>query len=181
MNKRAIFILGLIVLFFGTAYAVTKMGNKGEDNIVADEVAIVKEEESVPLNQETVSTSIEEVKATPNTILILKKLYTDCGHTITDTAEIPDEMVNLTEKELAEKYSSWTMEKFSKEEIILSKELDSFCGEHYLLIEEEGKVQVYILDESGNRNLKETTEIAFEYLPETDKVILQNRDLCLWK
>ena len=87
---------------------------------------------------------------------------------------MPGEMVNLIKDELAAKYPGWKVEEFSKEEVLLSKELDSFCGEHYLLIEEEGAVVLYRLDEGDNRNLIETTDIAFEYLPETDKVILKN-------
>lgn len=82
-------------------------------------------------------------------------------------------MVNMTKEELAAKYPGWKVEDFSKEEVLLSKELDSFCGEHYLLIEEEGTVVLYSLDEGDNRSLIETTDIAFEYLPETDKVILK--------
>lgn len=174
MDKRAIFILGLITLFFGTAYATTKFGMSNEENIVADEVVITKEEENTIVKQEVISTSAEEAKTTPNTILVLKKHYKDCDHVITDTAEIPEEMVNLTKEELAERYSSWTIEEFSKDQVVFLRESDSFCGEHYLVIEEEGVIKIYMLDEEGNRTLIETTEIAFEYLPETDKIILSN-------
>lgn len=60
-------------------------------------------------------------------------------------------MVNLTKEELAAKYPGWNLEEFSKKEVLLSKELDSFCGEHYLLIEEEGKVLLYSLDEADRK------------------------------
>lgn len=174
MNKRAILILGMITLFFGTAYVTTKIGREEEANVPADEIIVSHEEENNIVNEETISTSVEEDKISPNAVLILKKHYTDCGHSITDTSEIPEEMVNLTESELKKKYSSWNIEKFSKEEIILSREANSFCGEHYLLIQEEGQVVIYNIDEQGNRNMKEATEIAYEFLPETDKIILNN-------
>lgn len=83
-------------------------------------------------------------------------------------------MVNLTKQEVEKGYPNWKIEKFEKEEIILSKELNSFCGEHYLIIEEEGRVLIYSLDEAGNKTLKENTDIATQYLPETDRIILQN-------
>lgn len=175
MNKRAIFILGIIVMFFGSAYFTTKIGSHIEDNIIADNIVeteneIVKNDEDVP----TISTASEEIKVTPNTLLILKKVYTDCGHTIVSSAEIPEEMVNMTKSELEVAYSNWDIEKFTKEEVILSRKSDSFCGEHYLLIEEEGKVYIYNLNENGEKEGQKETEIAFEYLPETDKIILSN-------
>ena len=175
MNKKAIFILGLMVLFFGTAYATTKMGAKVDNNVVADNI-VIKEEEETPTQEQVpvVSTASEDIKVIPSTLLILKNKYTDCGHTIISNAEIPEEMVNMTEEELKKAYSSWNVEKFTKEEVILSRETDSFCGEHYLVIAEEGKVMIYTLDEQGGRLVKEETEIAFEYLPETDKIILNN-------
>lgn len=175
MNKRAIFILGLIVLFFGSAYFTTKLGADASNNVAADNIVKENEEnnkveEQVPV----ISTASDEIKVTPNTLLILKKKYTDCGHTIINSAEIPEEMVNMTESELKDGYSGWNVEKFTKEEVILSREVNSFCGEHYLVIAEEGQVIVYSLDESGGRSIKEVTDIAFEFLPETDKIILGN-------
>lgn len=171
MNKRAIFVLAVIVVFFAAVYFGTKIGS-GEDNVIADEITLSEEEVNNITNEETLSTSTDEIKVTPNTLLILKKYYSDCGHTIVNSAEIPEEMVNMTEEEVRKAYSNWDLEKFTKEEIILSKELESFCGEHYLLIEEEGRVFLYELDEAGNRNEGELTDIVFEYLPETDKILL---------
>lgn len=174
MNKRAILILGIITLFFGTIYATTKLTSSNEENIIADEMVVSKNEEISKKEDETISTSVEEEKTTPNTVLILKKNYTDCGHTISETSEIPTEMINLNKEELSKKYSNWNIDSFKKDEVILSKKLDSFCGEHFLVIEEEGAVVVYMLDEANSKSLVETTDIAFEYLPETDKIILKN-------
>ena len=121
-----------------------------------------------------IKVTAEELKTTPKTILVLKKHYNECGHILADKAEIPPEMVNLTKEELEGKYASWKLENFTKDEVTFSKNVDSFCGEHYLVIEEEGEVLVYALDETGNKVLQSTTEIAYEYLPETDKIILKN-------
>lgn len=138
------------------------------------ETLLSSEEENIVEEEKTVETTGDDIKITPNTLLILKRVYTDCGHTIINNAEIPEEMVNLNKQEVEKGYPNWKIEKFEKEEVILSKELNSFCGEHYLMIEEEGKILIYSLDEAGNKTLKETTDIAIEYLPETDKIILQN-------
>lgn len=172
MKKRAIFILSLITLFFASAYIGAKFGQKDSENISMDEPKI--KEETNLTTQEFISTSANEVKTTPNTIISLKKYYKECEHIVKDSAEIPEEMVNLTKQELSERYANWNIEEFTKEEVILSKEVSSFCGEHYLVIEESGVVSIYYLDGSGNKTLVQTTDIAFEYLPETDKIILKN-------
>ena len=175
MNKQAIFILGLFTLFFSTAYVTTKLGIGEPQNVMTNESVVSAFKENAIVNEENViSVTAEEEKTTPNTELILKKYYKDCGHTIVDKAEIPGEMVNLTKEELASRYASWVISDFSKDEVVLFRELESFCGEHYLMIEEDGIVSIYTLDEAENRTLIETTEIAVEYLPETDKIILKN-------
>ena len=150
------------------------MGQKEQEPNVEETTLLSQEEENVVEEEKLIETDANEIRVTPNTLLILKRSYTDCGHTIVNSAEIPEEMVNLTEKEVEKGYPNWKIEKITKEEIILGKELDSFCGEHYLLIEEEGRVLIYSLDEVGNKTVKENTDIAFEYLPETDKIILKN-------
>ncbi len=175
MSRRALFILMLITLFFGTAYITTKFGLKNDANIVADESFQSSKNEMLDENNEKVlSTSASEVTTTPNTILILKRYYSDCGHTILEKSQIASNMVNLTSEELQEEYSNWKLEKFSDDEVVFSKELESFCGEHYLLTEEEGKILIYSLDEDDNKTLKEETDIAYEYLPETDKILLRS-------
>lgn len=171
MKKQAIFIVALITLFFASAYIIANYGMKPEGN---KETNVIETSKKNTIFNETVSVNAEEEKTTPNTTLTLKKYYADCGHWITTSAKIPSEMVNLTESELISKYPTWNLEKFSKEEIILTGETDSFCGEHYLVTYENGKVVIYSLDEEENRTLMESTEIAYDYLPETDKIILNN-------
>ena len=96
------------------------------------------------------------------------------GHWGMEEAKIPEKMVNLTKIELEEKYPSWKLEEFSKEEVVFSRETDSFCGEHYLLIAENGEILLYSLDEEDNKTLIENTDIVYDYLPETDKILLNN-------
>lgn len=78
MNKRAIFILGLVTLFFGVAYATTKFGLPKNENIAIEETVTNRVSKNEVLNEAVLSTNAEEVKVTPNTKLILKKYYKDC-------------------------------------------------------------------------------------------------------
>lgn len=80
----------------------------------------------------------------------------------------------MTKQEVKEKYPNWKLEEFSKEEIVLSRTMDSFCGEHYYLTEENGYISVYTVDENENKEIKEEGKISTEYLTETDKIALKN-------
>ena len=81
---------------------------------------------------------------------------------------IEDAVVNMTEQELREKFYEWEIQKFTPTEIVLYKELDGFCNEHFLLKEKDGYIAIYKLDENNNSELFKTTEISIEYLAEED-------------
>lgn len=172
MWKRAIFIFIMIfVVFFILGYTIqNNMSTKNNINNTRtgqNGINLVDQTQTIEVNS-------SDEKTTPNTIMILKKKYTDCGHEISSRAGIPEEMVNLTKEEIIEKYPNWKLEVFSKEQIVLSKEVNSFCGEHYLLIEENGEINLYSIDEAGERSFKRRLDIAVEYLTETDNITLKN-------
>ena len=168
MKIDAIFIFILISMMVLTGILVVKYINNENAYAIYNKNELVEEKEFI-------QTNVEEEKITPNTTLMLKKTYKKCTHTINDITTIPGEMVNLTKEEIIKKYPEWDIEKFSKEELILSKEMDGTCGEHYMLTEEDGYICIYMLeDDEKNKKLKEKTELSIEYLTETDKITLKN-------
>ena len=169
MRKRTIFILVLILVIFFLIGFTVKTGIR-KDNILEDNKATI----NIIDDTDTIEVNASDEKTTPNTILIIKKIYTDCGHEISSRAVIPDEMVNLTKEDIVERYPNFKLDDFSKEQIVLSKEVDSFCGEHYLLIEENGEINIYSVDEEGEKSFKKKVDITLEYLPETDRITLKN-------
>ena len=120
--------------------------------------------------QETIS---EEEKVGPNSRLVLKTYYTKCSHTKTEQQDIPKELINLTKNELQLQYKQWKIERFSKDEIILKKNLEEYCEEHYVLRNKDGYINVYSIDENGNEKKYLSTEISTLYLPETDQINLE--------
>ncbi len=174
MDKRAIFIFGFCVLFFAVAYFTTKANMQKDIGEYESNLLAYEENTGFVSNEEAISAASQEIKTTPNTVLSLKKYYKVCGHTITNNAEIPEEMVNLTKEELAKKYPSWEIESFSQDEITLKKDVDGYCNEHYLMIEEDGVIMIYTIDKNDIKTFKEKMEIPLEYLPETDKIMLKN-------
>ena len=125
-------------------------------------------------NQNTTEVSSTEEKVAANAILILKKYYTKCDHTINEYVELPQELVNLTKEQVQEKYADWQVIGFEKGKITLYKEFDDVCGEHFKLKIEDGKVVVYTVNNDGTETLYEKTNISSEYLTETDLINMQN-------
>lgn len=117
--------------------------------------------------------SIESEKISPNATLILKKHYEECDHIIKEYAKIPEEYVNLTKEELVEKQDGWEIESFSKDEIILIKQVSGLCNQHYVLRENNGTIVVYQIHQDNTETLKEETGIATEYLTENDRLRLE--------
>lgn len=125
-------------------------------------------------NQNTTEVSSTEEKVAANAILILKKYYTKCDHTINEYVELPQELVNLTKEQVQEKYADWQVIGFEKGKITLYKEFDDVCGEHFKLKIEDGKVVVYTVNNDGTETLYEKTNISSEYLTETDLLNMQD-------
>lgn len=150
-----------------------RLANK--NNIIQNEINIVSEKvtddciEEYQEVQEEVVTNSQEEKISPNCLLILKKYYDECNHTINEYVDVPQDLVNGTEEDLKKEYPYWQIEKYSSNEIILYKEFNSNCGQHFVLKEDEGKITVYKINENNEEEIYEKTEISVEYLSETDK------------
>ena len=114
-----------------------------------------------------------EEKISPNAMITKKIYYKGCGHTINEYEKADDEIINLNRQELQEKYQDWKIEEFTGKQIILSKEEEESCNEHYILREKDGTIAVYIIKDDGNEELKEVTHIATEYLTDTDRAKIE--------
>ncbi|MBQ2916989.1 MAG: BofC C-terminal domain-containing protein [Clostridia bacterium] len=172
MRKYAIFVIIIagIILGFLTGIYLYRI-----DQVEMKKLAKVNQEEINNIlstdNEEilnTIKTNTEEEKVSPNCNLILKVYYTKCDHLIENRELIEDTAVNMTEEELRDRFKEWEIQKFTPTEIILYKEINEFCNEHYLLKDKDGYIAIYKLDENNNSQIFQTTEISTEYLAEED-------------
>lgn len=115
-----------------------------------------------------------EEKISPNCVLTLKRYYKECKHTINEYADMPQSLVNRTKEDLQKEYPNWEISKYSSMEIVLYKEFDSDCGQHFVLRNDEGKIAVYRINENNEEEVYERTEISVDYLTETDKIEIEN-------
>lgn len=174
MKKYAIIIIIALVLGFlvGVYLYRINYSEKEDDNLkiaqkVEDECTDFAELESNGM-LDTVITNGQEEKVSPNCLLTLKIYYKTCGHLIEKSQNIEQNLINLTEEQLRERLPEWEIQKFTPDQIVLYKELDNFCNEHYKLKIENGYVRIYEVDEQNNEKLLKSTDISSEYLTEDD-------------
>lgn len=140
-----------------------------DDEQISNEITnnnIVVPEENIEISLLEVAS--EEEKTTPNTLIIYKTYYTKCKHYVQEYKDIDVSLVNLKEKELKEKCRGWKIDKFSSDEIEMSKEVESFCNQHYKIILENNVIVIYSIDENGIESEYEQTGITTEYLTGED-------------
>lgn len=180
MNKVIVSMLIIIVIIMGmiTAVVLIKPKNNNVGNIAKIEENIsdgINEITTNNVNNETVKeTNTNEEKISPNAFITYKIKYKKCGHETTEYREIPKELVNLTKIELQEKYNDWKIEEFSDTNIILKKESQDSCDEHFILKDKDGIVTVFKKYENGEEKEYEITDISTEYLTDTDKINMKN-------
>ena len=166
MRKITIIIItiGIILGFLIGIYLYNT--NQESKNLIISE----KEETKIETKKEDKEVSNQEKLITPNTKIIIKTYYKDCNHIIEESAAPEDEWINLNEEELSKQANNFTIQKFSPAEVVLYKEENGFCNEHYLLIEKNGYIEVYFLDEKGEMKfMTNIVDIATELLPEKDR------------
>ena len=176
MRKILIIVLIVVIIAIGVVLGIfiynNNQNNKNKSNIIENEINIISEkvtDDCIEEMPEEIETTSQEEKISPNCLVVLKKYYEECNHTINEYVDVPQDLVNGTEEDLKKEYPYWEIEKFSSTEIVLYKEFNSNCGQHFVVKEDEGKITVYKINENNEEEIYEKTEISVEYLSETDK------------
>ena len=161
-------IILIIVLGIWLGYRIYNNSetNTGGENMLAENLNNYEIQENTEIS--SLETSVEEEKTTPNTLIIYKTYYTKCKHYIQEYKDIDASLVNCTESELKERCKDWKIEKFSPEEVEMSKEEEKFCNQHYKLKLENNVIVIYTIDEEGRETEYEQTGITTEYLTQED-------------
>lgn len=176
MNKIIIMLLSIIVVIAAMVTAlIIYMPEKEESvkiaNIAQNKVDNDKNEMENVIN--VVETNTNEERISPNAFITFKQTYNECGHTKVEFVEVPQEFVNLTEEELKQKYPEWNVEKFTDTDIILNKDVKGNCNEHYIVKDVNGIVTVFRVLADETEEEYQVTDIATEYLTDTDKIEME--------
>lgn len=160
--------LAIIIGFFVGMYLYNKEDNynKLENN----EEQIMYNNITNNINTLEIETSTSEEKISINTEVIEEIYYTQCDHLIKNKKKSISNLINMTKDDLIEEYPNWEIKEFSKERVVLYKEEQGFCNEHYLVKDVDGLVTIYNMDNNDkSNNLVEITEIETKYLTENDQ------------
>lgn len=167
----SIIILGILGAWVGTyVYKINSIGKQEspviegmENKNLADELALISNE--------------TEITISPNATLIVRTKYKRCGHEIEEIFDIDNKYINMNkeefEKEFLKDNENFVIKTFEHKQVVVLKEIDSNCNEHYLLQSDNGVIVVYKYDENGEKNLYQKTNIGIEYLTDADKEELE--------
>lgn len=187
MNKIIVTIISIVVVFFAVFVGV-EVYNRQEKNqntnqvkntteiseVIIDECTEEWEEMSATNELDIQANTQEQIKLSPNCSFTFKTHYQECGHVSNQYTNIPQELINKTEAELQQKYPEWKIETFESNQVVLSKNQAGECGEHYVLKDVDGKIVVYVINDKGEEEVYQKTEIAIDYLTDTDKITIKN-------
>ena len=177
MRKYAVIpaiIIGGIASFL-IGYYLFKIGNI--ENEQQQNLLLAENYDIYTNNAEYISVKANnsEQKITPNTTIIKKVYYIDCEHIKQESEEVNEKLINMNESQFQAEYIGWEIQKFTSNEVVIYKEVYDYCGEHYLIKEENGRVVVYKIDKKDKEIEKiEETEIETSYLTEADFEKIKN-------
>lgn len=164
----SVIIAGAVLVLFNIRKADTKKGAEVLENSVKNE-EINKIEYRADTNLIVETNGKETERITPNTTIVFNKYYKQCNHLIKRKEDVTAEMVNLTEDEFKSLYQDWKIQQFNSNEIIMYKEFDDECGEHYVVREDNDLISIYRRESNEKLALIEETDISTKYLPQIDR------------
>lgn len=182
MNKIIITMISIIVIIGAIFTAIAIFNPNRSEEVEKIETKVAEEEILDDCTDEyegmeyenTIRTNTQEEKTSPNCSLTTKTYYKKCGHIKSEYSNLPQDLVNLTKDELQERYQESEIESFASNKVILYQEKEGECGEHYMIKDKDGMVTIYRILEDGSQEELEVTGVSTEYLPETDKINMQN-------
>lgn len=135
--------------------------NKENNNLVENINA--KTNEEVPTNS-------HEEKISINTTIKEIIYYNDCNHKIERKITDINAYINMTKEKFQKAFPDWEIKEFNANNVVLYKEENDFCNEHFLVKDEEGYVEIYTIDNDNNiLELLDKTDIATKYLAKPDQ------------
>ncbi len=169
----SIFTMALVILTSAVVYQNIKYDKLAkEEEKVTDEC--IYENNEIENDIDEIKVSETETKVSPNAELVIKKYYNECGHTTEEVREVTNDMVNKKQKEIEELYPDYKIESFDNDKIVLLKEEEGQCDEHYIVKDENSNIVIYKLLVDGTEEIYQNTGISTEYLPETDRINLKS-------
>lgn len=170
MKKWIIVTLSIILFIISVmiGYLINSIVNFSEKK---EQTPYVLAEEKI--EEEVIDTSYSDITVSPNAEVILTEKFSRCGHTSVTKDIAPREIVNLNKEKVQEYYEGCSIDKFTSDEIEVSRNTTGICDEHYILRESDGFISINCKNNVGEYIFKGLTDISVQYLPQEDLEKLQ--------
>lgn len=165
MKKEYLYIVMLILCIATSMFGITRLLYKAYNT---NQNLNVSQAQNIFENETTVTTAVQEEKLSPKATFALEKIYDECNHFDYEEAELPKELVNLTQQEIEDYYDEWEVQDFSSDKLVLCKNVNGYCNEHFVIKLDNDFVTIYRLGTYGDLKEYQKTDIAKDYLPAQD-------------
>ncbi|KPU28001.1 hypothetical protein TR13x_01240 [Caloranaerobacter sp. TR13] len=136
---------------------------KGTENNIVD----YKDDSNVE------SVEKEEKIIGPNTVIEYINYYKKCNDTLTQIVEPEKAIINLNEEDykkyLETDHPNWQLLSFSNEKVIVKRELDRYCPNHYIISVKDNKIAIFKFNDMGEKVLVEIINKSVSTLKEIDQ------------
>lgn len=192
-RRRRYILLVLLFFFMAVAFGVGYYFNTGDPESIMKPTVEPEAQLKIPdslINPPASKTVIEEVNepqdireisnipdkdvVTPGTTFIFRTHFTLCGHMLEKTATATDSEINLTEEALQERYTGWSITRFTAQLVEMEKNIATHCPRHYILGIDNGNIAIFRYDEEGKKVLTERTDISISTLTPEDQKSLES-------
>lgn len=129
--------------------------------------------EADPGIEDDKSTTAQPELITPNTKIVFKTYFTLCSHMVDKEPEDMKEFINLSETQLKDKFSDWTINEFSTQQVILKREIQTYCPRHYIIGSKDGYITIYVYNSDGIKTLYQQTDNPISILTTDDQKNLE--------
>lgn len=142
------------------------------NSLVTDDCLDEWEDYAKTISEEVEFANSKIIKVSPNAKIIKKRYFKETNYTFEEEQTVNSDLVNKTKEEVEEYFSSWDIEKFDEDTIILYK-IYNGQFKHYYLQKYNGKIAVFLyLD--GEKIFYKDTDISIEYLTDEDLEDIKN-------
>ncbi|MBO5349385.1 MAG: hypothetical protein J6A89_06165 [Clostridia bacterium] len=178
MSKKNIIITCLVItvaiLLIFIYYLIKSYNRNDIDSNISEEIIEQDDEKVENKDENTISASNKENEIiSPTAKLEMEQYYKQCGHTIQEEYDVPEEIVNMTEDDIKKYYYGWEIGEFSKDRVKIYKENEGICNEHYIIKDDDEYITIYNKNIDGEEQFVRKTDILTKYLPEEDLISLK--------
>lgn len=168
-----------VMMFFGFIFIIVFIAgyilNKDHEPKENGNLSKVNKNIVIPKEIKSYHDDINSIyKINGSTKLCYSTFFKLCGHEIQRTIQAPGSFLGLNVEELMERIEGWEISEVQDDNIMLIREIDTYCPKHFIIGVLDNNIAIYIYNENGEKILKEKTDIDINILTPDDQIFLTN-------